>query len=101
MQEDEKIYAVNALDHGQRKVKTDAGEFDTTVSTVQSEYFIEKGIKDFRINFSTDEQKIPVSMRFKTSKGEFQALLASVQMIEAEPDTQPTPTIPTPTPIRS
>jgi hypothetical protein len=98
MQEDEKIYAVNAQTTVGEKIKTDIGEYDTTVSTVQSEYFIQKGIKDFRINFSNDEQKLPVSVRFKTSKGEFQALLASVQMIEADPDTQSTPK-PTPTPI--
>ncbi len=97
LQEDEKNYSVTAQTTVSEKVKTDAGDFDTTVSTVQSEYFTEKGFKDFRINFSTDERKIPVSVRFKTSKGEFQALLASVQMIEPEVENQPTP-IPTATP---
>lgn len=98
MQEEDKIYAVNAQTTVSEKIKTDAGEYETTVSIVQSEYFTQKGIKDFRINFSTDEQKIPVSVRFKTSKGEFQALLASVQMIEPEPEPQPTPK-PTATPV--
>jgi hypothetical protein len=98
MQEDDKIYAVNALTTVTEKIKTDAGEYDTTVSTVQSEYFTQKGLKDFRINFSTDELKIPVSVRFKTTKGEFQALLASVQIIEPDAETQPKPT-PTPTPL--
>lgn len=100
MQEDDKIYAVSAQTTVVEKIKTDAGEYDTTVSTVQSEYFTSKGLKDFRINFSTDEQKIPVSVRFKTAKGEFQALLASVQMIEAEPQSTPKPILtPTPVPI--
>ncbi len=100
MQEDDKIYAVNALAAVSEKVKTDTGEYETTLSTIQSEYFTQKGIKDFRINFSTDEQKIPVSVRFKTSKGEFQALLASVQMIEPETEPQPKPT-PTPVPVQT
>ncbi len=98
MQEDDKIYAVSAQTTVSEKIKTDAGEYDTTVSTVQSEYFTSKGLKDFRINFSADEQRIPVSVRFKTSKGEFLALLASVQMIEPETQASPTPVL-TPTPL--
>ncbi len=100
MQEDDKIYAVNAQTTVSEKIKTDAGEYDTTVSNIQSEYFTQKGIKDFRVNFSADEQKIPVSVRFKTSKGEFQALLASVQMIEPETEMQSKPT-PTPLPVQT
>lgn len=98
LQEDEKIYAVNAQTAAGERLKTDAGEFDTTVSNVQSEYFTEKGLKDFRINFSADERRIPVSIRFKTAKGEFRATLASVQTIVNTPETTPTPT-PTPTPV--
>ena len=108
MQEDDKIYAVSAQTTVGERLKTDAGEFDTTVSTLQSEYFTSKGLKDFRINFSADEQKIPVSVRFKTAKGEFLALLASVQMIEPEtqstlkPVATPTPLpVSTPTPVAS
>jgi hypothetical protein len=99
MQEDDKIFAVNAQTTVSERIKTDAGEYDTTVSTIQSEYFTNKGLRDFRINFSADEQKIPVSIRFKTAKGEFQALLASVQTIVPDTETQPTP-IPTPIPIQ-
>jgi hypothetical protein len=98
LQEDDKIYAVNAQTTVSEKIKTDAGEYETTVSTIQSDYFTSKGLKDFRINFSTDEQKIPVSVRFKTAKGEFQALLASVQMIDPDVETVATPT-PTPIPV--
>lgn len=98
MQEDDKIYAVSAQTTVGEKIKTDAGEYETTISTIQSEYFTNKGLKDFRINFSNDEQKIPVSVRFKTAKGEFLALLASVQMIEPETEGTPKP-VSTPTPL--
>ncbi len=100
LQEDEKVYAVNAQPTVSERIKTDAGEFETTVSTIQSEFFDGKGYRDFRVNFSADEQKIPVLIRFKTSKGEFRASLASLQVIEPEPETQPTPT-PTPRPIQT
>jgi len=102
MQEDDKIHAVNAQTTVSERIKTDAGEFETTVSIIQSEYFTSKGLKDVRVNFSTDEQKIPVAVRFKTAKGEFQALLQSVQMIE--PDAAPTPQptlVPTPVPVQT
>ncbi len=100
MQEDDKVYAVNAQTTVGERIKTDAGEFETTVSTVQSDYFLSKGLTDFRINFSNDEQKLPVSVRFKTAKGEFQALLASIQTIIPEAETPTTPTAtPTPTPV--
>jgi hypothetical protein len=97
LQEDDKIYAVNAQTTVSEGVKTDAGDFETTVSLIQSEYFTNKGLKDFRVNFSADEQKIPVSVRFKTAKGEFLAQLASVQTIDPNAETQTTP-VPTPTP---
>lgn len=90
-QEDEKIYAVTAQSSLSEKIKTDAGEFETTVSNLQSEFFTEKGFKDLRVNFSSDEQKIPVLIRFKTAKGEFQISLASVQFLETDPQTTPTP----------
>lgn len=102
LQEDEKIYAVNAQTTIGEKIKTDIGEFDTVISNVQSEYFTQKGLKDFRVNFSADERKIPVSVRFKTAKGEFQALLVSLQKIEAESSAQITTTpTPTPTPLQT
>lgn len=97
LQEDEKIFSVNAQTGASEKIKTDAGEFETTVSTIQSDYFTEKGFREFRVNFSSDEQKLPILIRFKTTKGEFKASLASIQNIEPEPETQPTPT-PAPTP---
>lgn len=44
-----------------------------------------------KISFSTDEHKIPVLIRFKTDKGEFKAAIASIQIVEPEATTQPTP----------
>jgi len=100
LQEDDKIYAVNAQTTIGERIKTDGGEFETQISNVQSEYFTLKGLKDFRINFSSDERKIPVLIRFKTAKGEFQALLAGIQKIEPESEVQVTPT-PTPIPVQT
>jgi len=92
-QEDDKIYNAVFQNGGKaERLKTDAGEFDTSISTVQSEYLMEKGITNLRINFSTDAARIPVLIRFKTAKGDFRADLASVQTIEPETTAEPAPT---------
>jgi hypothetical protein len=96
LQENEKIYSVSASGSIVEKIKTDAGEFDTNVAQIQSEFFTEKGLTDFRINFSTDESHIPVLIRFKVGKAEFRASLASISVI-ADETNPPTPT-PTQTP---
>jgi len=93
MQEDDKVYNVSLVSAASgEKVKTDAGEFETSVSALQSQYFVEKGITDFRINFSADDARIPVLIRFKTAKGEFRGELASLQMLEPEVSAVATPT---------
>lgn len=102
--ENEKVYNVAFQTSNSERVKTDAGEFETNLINVQSEYFTENGLKDVRVNISTDEAKIPVLIRFKTSKGEFRLSVASVQNAEPQTETQPTPTPikpvkPTPTPF--
>jgi len=107
LQENDKIYSISLTSTGNEKVRTDLGEYDTSFSIVQSDYLTEKGLTDFKINFSNDEQKIPVLFRFKTTKGDFRVTLASVQMIEEETVAGPPPTTliqtprpsPTPTPI--
>lgn len=91
MIEDEKTYSVSLTTAGSEHVKTDAGEFDTNISTVQSQYFTDKGLADFRISFSADDAKIPVLIRFKTTKGEFRAEIAGIQL-EPNASTEPTPT---------
>lgn len=103
-QDDDKIYNVslqNALKNKnsiRETLKTDAGEFETNVSTVQSDYLIEKGITDLRINFSSDPARIPVLLRFKTAKGDFRAEVASIQFIEPEISTEPILPVPIQTP---
>lgn len=92
LQETDKIYnAVFANTGKNEKIKNVAGEFDTTVSTVESGYLTESGISNLRVNFSTDEARIPVLIRFRTSKGVFRAEIASVQAAP-EDAAVPTPT---------
>ncbi len=84
-QEDDKIYnGVFQTTGKSERLKTDAGEFETSISAVQSEYLTEKGITNLRINFSTDAAHVPVLIKFKTDKGDFRAELASIQTIEPE-----------------
>ena len=109
LQENDKIYSVSLIQAGSERVKTDAGEFDTNFAIVQSEYLTERGLTDFKINFSSDEQKIPVMYRFKIAKGDFRVTLASIQIIEGETaEVLPTPVpvqtprpLPTPIPTRT
>ncbi|NOT47838.1 MAG: DUF3108 domain-containing protein, partial [Acidobacteria bacterium] len=105
--ENERAYPVTFSVTGNERIKTDAGEYDSTMITVQCEYFTEIGLKDFRINLSTDDAKIPVAIRFRTAKGEFRAKVASIQNVEPQADPVPTPSpiltpkatpVPTPTP---
>ena len=105
-QEDDKLYSVTLQASGTavERVRTDAGEYDTRVSTVQSSFLDEIGLKDVRINFSNDESRLPVLIRFKTYKGEFSAALASAQVILPDSQTEQTPTLtatpaPSPTPV--
>ena len=94
MQEDEKNYTINFQRTGNEKYKNELGEFETNVSTAQSQYFTDKGLSDVKINFTTDETRIPVLFRFKTAKGEFVAEIAGIQQPEI-------PATPTPKPIQT
>ncbi len=120
MQEDDRVYNVSLQSFSDKKqnsvserIKTDAGEFETNVSAVESEFLTERGITNLRINFSSDAARVPVLIRFKTTKGDFRAELASLQVTDPEisaltppvaitiqaPRPQPTPKpIATPTP---
>ena len=98
MQEDEKNYTINFQRTGNEKYKNELGEFETNVSTAQSQYFTDKGLSDVKINFTTDETRIPVLFRFKTAKGEFVAEIAGIQQPEIPATPTPKP-INTPTPI--
>lgn len=90
--EGDRAYPVTFQLVGNERVRAELGEYDTTVHAVQSEYFTEIGVRDLKINLSTDEAKLPVSMKFRTTKGEFRARLASVQNTEPQVEQQPTPT---------
>lgn len=92
LQEDDKIYGAVFQNVGSERVKTDAGEFDTSVSSVQSQFLVEKGIADFKINFGKDEARIPVLFRFKTAKGDFRVEAASIQTIAPDASAEATPT---------
>ncbi len=104
--EDEKEYTINFHNTSTEQVRTASGNYETTVSSATSDFFTDKDITNFRINFSNDERKIPVMIRFKTSKGEFKATMASIQTMESEFSNQnineplPTP-IPTPEPAKT
>jgi Protein of unknown function (DUF3108) len=95
--EGEKNYSVILQPQNGEHVKTDAGEFDTTISTVQSDYLLENGIQTLKINFSNDESHVPVLVRFKTAKGEIRIMLSGSQIVEPEVDATPSPQ-PTQTP---
>ncbi|HEV8592156.1 MAG TPA: DUF3108 domain-containing protein, partial [Pyrinomonadaceae bacterium] len=91
LSENGSIYTVTYAPSTAEKVKTDAGEFETSVINVQSEYFTGLELKDFRINLSNDDAKVPVLIRFKAKKGEFKMAASSVNVIVPEPEAQPTP----------
>lgn len=94
--EDGQQYIVNFLSSGAEKVKTDAGEFDTMVSTVSSEYLTARGMRDLKINFSADDVRLPVLFRFKLGKSEFRIVLSGA----SKPDPTPSPAV-TPEPIKT
>ncbi len=100
-QEDEKIYNAVFINTGKiERVKNVAGDFETSVSSVESDYLTENGIKNLSINFTTDDARLPVLIRFRTSKGAFRAEIASVQTPVPETVAAPTPIIPpTPRPV--
>lgn len=96
--ENDQLYTATLQNVGAERLKTEIGEFDTTVSTVQSEWLTANGIKDLRINFVADEHRVPVMIRFKTPRGEFSAVISAISVPEPEapvPAATPTP-IPTP-----
>jgi len=94
--EDGENYVMTFASGASEVVKTDSGEFDTVITTVQSSFFDAYGIKDLRVNFTSDERRLPVAIKFSTAKGEFVGKLAGLTE-PAKPTPQPSVT-PTPTP---
>ena len=76
---------------GKEHVKADAGDFDTIVSTVQSDLFTANGVKELKINLTNDDDHVPVLIRVKTAKGEFRASLLAVHVDEPAVVATPTP----------
>lgn len=93
--ENEQLYTVTLTAAGTERVKTEFGDLETSVSAVQGEFLSALGVKDIRIGFTSDEHRVPVFLRFKTPKGVFRAIIASITLPETP--TKPTPTA-TPTP---
>lgn len=102
--ENDKTDTVTLAPAGTEKVKTSAGEFDTSVSTVESSLLLENGVSEAKIYLSADERRLPVLFTFKAKKQICRASLASIDTITPEPDVSPTPTpvvAPTPVVIRT
>ncbi len=93
--ENERAYTVTFQPALSEKVKTEAGEFDTVVSVVQSEYLTERGIKELKINFAVSEGHLPVMFRVKMVQEIFTASLADIQLPKAVVEKIPAP-LPTP-----
>lgn len=100
--EGDQVYTANFQSGSKAEhLKTDAGEFDTNIVTVQSEFLAMRGIRDMKIYLSADDARLPVLLRFKAQKTEFRARLSSVQVETPDPGPDPTMTNPaaTPTPV--
>ena len=98
--EGEQVYTATFVNGKTERLKLRSGEFDTTISSVQSEFLAVNGIKELKVNFTNDEDRIPVLFRFKTAKGNGRISLVSSHMDETAPVVKPTPTAtPVPTPV--
>lgn len=106
--ENGKIYTVTFAPKGTETVKTPAGDFDTSIIALQSDYFKELGFREVIVNLSNDEARIPAVIRLRSKRNELKGVVASVQMQLPEPEVTPVPTpaptippMPTPTPVRT
>ena len=99
--ENDKNYSVTFVPQGAEHVRVDAGEFDTTISTAQSDFLTEHGIQTMRIYYSTDEAHVPVLIKYRTTeKKDFRIALAGIQIVEPEVSEVATPTpVPTVKPV--
>jgi hypothetical protein len=99
--ENDKNYSVTFQPQGAEHVRVDAGEFETTISAVQSEFLTEHGVQTMRIYYSTDEAHVPVLIKYRTTeKKDFRIALAGIQIVEPEVAEVTTPTpAPSPNPV--
>lgn len=88
-------YTVTFQSSDTEKIKAEAGDFDTVVSVVQSDYLTANGIKELKINFVDDEYRVPALIRIKSVKGLFTASIAAIQL------PKPPPVVTTPLPVQT
>ena len=109
-QEGGKNYTVTYAAAGGESVRTPAGDFATTIVSVQSDYFTEMGFREVLVNLTDDEARVPVVIRLRTKRNELRAAAASIQLAVPETEATPTPAptpvptlapVPTPTPART
>jgi hypothetical protein len=96
--EDGQLYTVNLQPGKTEHIRTDAGEFDTAISTVTSEFVTAHKLKDLTIAFSTDQARVPVLMRFSIGKAKFRVALSAIGRPQPVVAVAPTPT-PLATPV--
>jgi Protein of unknown function (DUF3108) len=89
--ENEKSYTAVFTPGENQRIKTPAGEFDTTYVNVESSFLADNNITELGINFSTDDHRIPVLIRFKVRKGVFKVTLSGRDIVEVPVDVTPTP----------
>ena len=98
LQENGQIYNISFQNTGTERVRTDVADFETSISTVQSNFLTENGILSMRVNFTQDGARLPVLIRFTTKRGNFVGKIASLQNLEETNAVLPVIT-PTPTPV--
>jgi len=104
--EGDRTYSLTSSISGVERLVLSAGEFDTNIATLQSDYFTTLGMSDIRLNLTSDERQIPVLLRARTTRGELRIEISGIVMVE-QPSAEPTPNPiispvtppPTPTPI--
>jgi hypothetical protein len=99
--ENEQVYTAAFQSAGTKNIKTDAGTFETTRTTVTSDFLTLQGITSFEIYFSNDEWHVPVEFQFRTVRGLFRATLIAMSVPDNDVAPVPTPTpVTSPTPVR-
>ncbi|HSI88441.1 MAG TPA: DUF3108 domain-containing protein [Pyrinomonadaceae bacterium] len=100
LNEFDRVYSVSYQTTGNEKVSSSTGDFETTLIGVQSDFLMERGIRDLQVNLTSDPDRIPAQVRFATDKGSFKAVISGIRVVEPVPDPE---TIPNPiaTPLPS
>lgn len=72
-------FSMDFRDGKTERVRTGAGDFDTIITSLESDYFKKLGVWEVRVNFSNDARRLPVQVRLRTKMGKMRIVLASVQ----------------------